>query len=189
MNFKSKINKYLQSVIILPALISAPFLGNIAEIPDLVLERQESLVEEIQALEAEALELEIQAKKIDAYFYNNGKWDLPAVGQGKTLVSVANEYGIDYALLPAIMMRESTGGKFTCGDNNAFGWGSPCVDFRTSRDAYRSIARVIGGHSDTMAHFYRDKTVYQILRTYNSVIPDYPNEVLAIMDDIKTQEV
>ncbi len=52
------------------------------------------------------------------------KYNSPLKGNAETFVKVADEYGIDYKLLPSISCMESTCGKFLIeGSHNPFGWG------------------------------------------------------------------
>lgn len=49
----------------------------------------------------------------------------PLAEHGPSFVAAAEMYGLEWALLPAIAMRESTGGEFRCtGTFNAWGYGS-----------------------------------------------------------------
>ncbi len=47
----------------------------------------------------------------------------PLATHANTFVKVADTYGLDYRLLPAISVIESTGGKFLFRPYNPFGWG------------------------------------------------------------------
>lgn len=52
------------------------------------------------------------------------KYNSPLADHAETFVEVAEKYGIDYRLLPAIGCMESTCGKFLIpGSYNPFGWG------------------------------------------------------------------
>lgn len=128
-------------------------------------------------------ELEEQAAKIDAYF---GKWDLPLTGYGLFFAKTAKKYGLDPFILPAIAMRETTGGKFTCGGDNAFGYGSCKIHFDTFEEGIETVARAISGQHEGIGYAYEGKDVRGILETYNppSVVPTYASEVMRIMDTI-----
>ena len=62
-----------------------------------------------------------KADAIDAYFAKN---DAPLEGYGMKFVLEAEKNVIDWRLLPAIAMRESTGGKHACKSvkNSVFGY-------------------------------------------------------------------
>ncbi len=134
-------------------------------------------------------ELNEKAMKIDAYFADK---DLPLAGHGKTLVVEAEKNGLPWTMIAAIAMRESTGFKFACQSDrdNGFGWGG-CgkIKFDSVDHAIETVARNLGGNNPNTAHYYEGKDTYGILRKYNSVIPNYPKEVLAIMKSIENYEV
>ena len=59
-----------------------------------------------------------KAEAIDTYFKDRS---MPLEGTGMTFVLVAEKYGLDWRLLPAIGIRESSGGKAACGKKTANG--------------------------------------------------------------------
>ena len=125
------------------------------------------------------------AKKIDAYF---AKRDMPLEGFGAKMVKEAEKNNLDWRLLPAIAIKESTGGKFAC-DNNPFGWGSCNIEFKSFDDAIETVARNLGGNNPNTARYYKDKTTQEKLWHYNtSVIPTYTKEILKFMDLIERGE-
>lgn len=138
------------------------------------------------------VEIDTRAAKIDAYFASK---DLPFAGHGKKLVEEADKRGIDWTLVAAIAMRESTGGKFACkseaGKNNAFGWGSCKIGFESIDHSIEKMSEHLAGDNPKTARYYDGKDLKGILQTYNppSVIPKYAEQVIAIMDDIKATEI
>lgn len=138
---------------------------------------------------AEAKQLEAaradKAAKIDAYFE---KRDMPLAGHGMKLVTEAEKYGLEWSLLAAIAVRESTGGKFACKykPNNPFGWGSCKIGFETMDLAIETIAKNLGGENPNTARYYDGKTTEEILAAYNppSIVPEYVPQVVAIMTAI-----
>ena len=127
------------------------------------------------------------AKAIDAFFKSR---DMPMHGTGMTFVLVAEKYGLDWRLLPAIGIRESSGGKAACG-YNAFGWGSCKLvhNFNSYEEAIESLGRNLGGANKATARYYAGKSTEEKLYYYNgSVEPPYTGEVLAIMDMISDSE-
>jgi len=129
--------------------------------------------------------LKARAEAIDAYFAER---DMPLKGMGKKMVEEALKNDLDWRLLPAIAVRESTGGKFECKKvpNNPFGWGSCKIGFKSNEQAIETVARNLGGNNPNTARHYDEKTVIEILRAYNppSVVPRYAEQVIAIMDII-----
>lgn len=122
------------------------------------------------------------AKKIDDYF---AKRNMPLEGYGTKLVQVAEDNDLDWRLLPAIAIKESTGGKFAC-HNNPFGWGSCKIKFKSFDAAIDAVALNLGGKNPATARYYKDATIEEILHHYNgSVIPAYPGEVMEFMELIE----
>lgn len=124
-----------------------------------------------------------KAELIDVYFKEH---DAPLEGYGMKFVVEAEKNDIDWRLLPAIAMRESTGGKQACKrvPNSVFGWGSCKISFESIDKSIEIVAKNLGGNNPNTDHHYEGKTTEQILRKYNSYIKNYPAEVLRIMEDI-----
>lgn len=121
-----------------------------------------------------------RAEKIDIYFKERS---MPLAGYGLKMVDVAKEHGIDWRLLPAIAVRESSGGKQSCG-NNPFGWGSCKINFKNYDEAIATLAKNLGGKNPNTASYYSG-TTEQKLHYYNgTVVPTYVREVLDIMRNI-----
>ncbi len=128
-------------------------------------------------------EREQKAAKIDGYY---AKYNLPLEGHGMQMVLAAEAHDLDWRLLPAIAMRESTGCKNTIpGNYNCFGWGSGKIKFKSYDEAIEAIASHLGGDNPRTAHYYGGKDTKGILKTYNSVIPAYTNEIFSIMNKIE----
>jgi hypothetical protein len=129
--------------------------------------------------------VQAEADSIDAYFAEH---DMPLEGTGMTMVKEAYLNGLDWRLLPAIAVRESTGGKNACDKvkYNPFGWNSCKTGFDSYEDAIETVAENLGGNNPSTAHHYDNKTVKEILQAYNppSIIPRYANQVMSIMDTL-----
>lgn len=126
-----------------------------------------------------------RAAKIDAYF---AQWNLPLAGYGMVFVQEADKYdNIDWRLLPAIAMRESTGGKFAFAKNNYFGWGRQ-VEFASVSDAIASVTKHLAGENESTSYHYAGKDTEGILAKYNSVIPDYTDDIFFIMSEIESMD-
>jgi len=90
---------------------------------------------------------EIGSKKIDrkealeAFFE---KYNSPLKDNVDTFLKVADEFGIDYRLIPAISCMESTCGKFLIeGSYNPFGWGiygDNAIYFKNYNEAIETVA-------------------------------------------------
>lgn len=157
------------------AIPSASLISNIGSLSFSPVTKVEVSVNDIRAE---------KAKAIDAYFKERS---MPLSGTGMTFVLVAEKYGLDWRLLPAIGVRESSGGKAACG-YNAFGWGSCKLhNFHSYEEAIEAVGRNIGGANPRTANYYAGKSTKEKLYFYNgTVVPTYPDEVIAIMSMIET---
>jgi hypothetical protein len=118
--------------------------------------------------------------RIDRYFAER---TMPLAGYGAKFIEVADQCNMDWRLLPAIAVRESSGGKQACG-NNPFGWASCRADFGSIEQAIEIVGANLCGFNPRTAGYYGGKTTIQKLQSYNgSINPNYPDEVLRIMDD------
>lgn len=117
--------------------------------------------------------------RINQYFTER---NLPLAGYGAKFVEVADRCNMDWRLLPAIAVRESSGGKQTCG-NNPFGWASCRAGFESVEKAIEIVGVNLCGLNSKTASYYSDKTTLQKLQSYNgSINPNYPAEVFSIME-------
>jgi hypothetical protein len=125
-----------------------------------------------------------KAEAIDTYFRERS---MPLEGTGMAFVLVAEKYGLDWRLMPAIGVRESSGGKAACG-YNPFGWGSCKLhNFSSYEQAIEALGKNLGGANQKTARYYAGKTSKEKLYYYNgTIVPTYPDEVLAIMSKIET---
>ena len=118
---------------------------------------------------------------------------MPLEGTGMKMVEEAIKNELDWRLLPAIAVRESTGGKFACKkvSNSAFGWGSCKINFKSNDEAIEIVAKNLGGNNPKTARHYDEKDTVGILKAYNppSIVPKYAEQVMSIMDKIGTVEM
>lgn len=142
-------------------------------------------------------DVEYRANLIDSYFASK---NLPLAGYGEEFVEAADKYEIDWRLLPALAMRESTGGKFACGGKlsaewNPWGWNSCKGDgFESMEQSIDLLAQHISGNHERTARYYKKHqgNVKAVLQTYNppSVVATYADQVMSIMNKISpTEEV
>jgi hypothetical protein len=117
--------------------------------------------------------------RINRYFAER---NMPLEGFGTKFVEAADRCDLDWRLLPAIAVRESSGGKQACG-NNPFGWASCRTDFESVEKAIEIAGANLCGFNPKTANYYGNKTTLQKLQSYNgSVNPNYPAEVFSIME-------
>lgn len=142
----------------------------------------------------EVIVVDPRAEKIDAYF---AQWDLPLAGHGKGMIEAADKYGIDWRLLPALAMLETTGGKNLCGNGtnlNAFGYGSCKIHFSTFEESFDAVAKTISGNGEKTSHLYKGKSVEGILEVYNppgtpGMTVGYHKKALRVMSEIENMAV
>lgn len=147
-----------------------------------------------QVSDLEALTIEAKANAIDAYFKDK---NMPLLGYGKKMVEEAIKNDLDWRLLPAISVIETTGGKNLCKrlgedfNKNPFGWGSCKIGFKTFDSAIETVARNLGGNNPKTAHHYDGKNTLEIINKYNppSIVPDYASKVMKVMDTIGEKDL
>jgi len=143
-----------------------------------------------QAVDPKVEIIKSKAQAIDVYFAEHA---MPLEGAGKKMVEEAEKNDLDWRLLPAIAIRESTGGKFDCKkvENNPFGWGSCKISFNSLDEAIETVAKNLGGNNPKTSRHYDNKSIKQILRAYNppSIVPRYAEQVISIMNDIGEADV
>lgn len=195
--------RFVESFILLPGLtMSSIPVGpisqtviNIVNTPSVVSFQKQNIeaFNLIAAKDAVDPKLEVQkakAQAIDAYFR---EYDMPLEGTGMKMVLEAEKNDLDWRLVPAIAVRESTGGKNDCTKvkNNPFGWGSCKIGFDSNEQAIETVARNLGGNNPKTEYHYAGKTTKQILQKYNppSIVPRYAEQVINIMNAIGAEDV
>jgi hypothetical protein len=177
--------QFTQSVAILPFIamgLTSPFISADIFQPSLsgVVSVAEADSKADAKKDAKVLLDKERALKIDTYFKERS---MPLAGYGARMVSVAEEYDIDWRLLPAIAVRESSGGKQACG-YNPFGWASCKIDFKSYNEAIDTLARNLGGKNPRTAAYYSGATEKKLYHYNGTVVPTYTQEVLNIMENI-----
>lgn len=199
--------RFVQSLVLLPFVTTVP-VGNIAKTTTIetpltisiqklntnpfsfiAFNQAENKEDVEEIINQEEIILYQKAKAIDDYFQER---DMPLAGFGRTMVIEAEKNGLDWRLIPAIAVRESTGGKFACkkAKYSAFGWGSCKINFDSYEHSIEVVARNLGGNNPKTERYYADKSTYKILQTYNppSIVPKYAEQVIKIMDSIGEKE-
>jgi hypothetical protein len=195
---KKQTLRFLQSLVFVPLMATVinagPIGSNRTDDTNIALSSQSNNIS--QAINSGALSIlensrfftqdaltAMRAKKIDVYFRGRG---LPLAGFGRKMVQEAARNGIDWRIMPAIAMRESTGGKFACetASFNPFGWGSCKISFKSYDEAIETIARNLGGNNSKTASYY-DGELTEVLDNYNGrAVDGYSDQVIAIMKKI-----
>ena len=104
------------------------------------------------------------------------RWNAPMAAQSEFIVDTAEKYGIDWRLIPAISIVESTGGRYCFRSYNPFGWGK--MSFSSFEEAIDTVAR-------GLANGYGTSDPYAITPSYNPVTPaSWANKVSGLMSQI-----
>src|SRR5690349_3846017 len=109
------------------------------------------------------------------------KGNCPAWKYAHVFLEAADDYGLDWRLLPSISFVESTGGK-AARNNNLFGWGNGDAAFHTPAAGIHTI-----GFRLSQSKLYKDKSLDEILVTYNPS-QEYVQKVKSIMRRISPRE-
>lgn len=173
----------MQSIVAIPMLAVAMPLTGVQSIPDsTTINANKVEVTSSVITTQEKEELKKKADAIDSFLESR---DSVLAGYGEKFVTEAEKNDIDWRLLVSIAGRETTFGRHMCKNpkapNNPFGWGSCKIGFKSIDESIEKVSMSLGGNSENTAHHYSGKTTLQILRKYNSVIPNYPKEVTRIM--------
>jgi len=92
-------------------------------------------------------------------------------------IRAADTHGVDYRLLPALSVRESTCGRHDR-KNNRWGWDSARRGFASVPRGIEYVARKL-----SQGRYYKDKTLDEKLYAYNP-FPRYVREVKELMREI-----
>ena len=152
-----------------------------------------------QAFDIDALTRQAKAEAIDSYFKSK---NMPLAGHGMGMVLAAEKYDLDWRLLAAVSVRETTGGREACpktfertGDMgyryNVFGWGSCKIKFKSYEHGFEVLAKNLSGNNPNTAYHYANKDTIAILEAYNprTIVKHYPEQVMAIMENIGDKEM
>ncbi len=127
-----------------------------------------------------------RADRIDSYFKSKG---MPLAGYGHEFVEQADKNGIDWRLLPAISIKEQSGGlrkPYNCPNKtinyNWFGWASARICFHSIDEAIKTVSENLGGNNPRTQSYYKGDT-REKLHSYNGTVdPKYPSAVIEIME-------
>lgn len=112
--------------------------------------------------------------KLETFFQSLG---CPAPYHVKEYLGAADTYAIDYRLLPAISVLESTCGIYQR-ENNRWGWASARKGFASFRAGLEYIA-----HQLAEGRYYKNKTLEEKVRMYNPR-PQYARQLESLMRKI-----
>lgn len=112
--------------------------------------------------------------RLETFFQSFG---CPAPYHVKEYIGAADTYAIDYRLLPAISVLESTCGIYQR-QNNRWGWASARKGFASFRAGLEYIA-----HQLADGHYYKNKTLEEKVHMYNPR-PQYARQLESLMRKI-----
>jgi hypothetical protein len=183
----NKIKNVLQSFVVFPMFAMTMPLASLGAVGSITA-NIEAITSEVSVITTQENEArKAKADAIDNYFASK---DAPLSGYGMKFVTEAEKNNLDWRLLPAIAMRETTGGKFACKNPNApynnFGWHSCKKGFSSVDESIEYISMTLGGNNERARHYKEGMTSEQILKKYNpdSIVPGYSKQVMKIMDTI-----
>lgn len=134
---------------------------------------------ETPSLQIEAKRLDEQAQVLSQYL---ASYDSPLQYHAQDFIDAANEYNLDWKLIPAIAGVESTFGRFIPGGYNAWGWGvygNQAIYFKSWREGIFEVARGLREN-------YLDQGLmnpYQINRVYTQS-PSWGRKVAYFIKDL-----
>lgn len=118
--------------------------------------------------------------RLQQYLESN---DSPVHRFAEDFIEAADDNDLDWRLLPSIAIMESGGGK-AYRNNNIFGWDNGNFRFSSIRACIHAVAGRLAN-----SPLYRNKTVDEILRTFNPERSDYAIRVKSIMRQIARREL
>lgn len=192
----------MESFLVLPIMaMSLPF-GNVPDntpsiviSPQILLAQKENIEagslsslnkEEDEKAKTQEAELKIRQAKADAIDNYYKARNMPLAGYGMKMVEEAEKNDLDWRLITAISIAESTGAKFSCKTvtHSFLGWNSCKTNFESREKAIEIVAWNLGGNNPKTAKYYKGKTTEEILKRYNSIIPTYTQKIFKIMNAI-----
>ncbi len=193
--YKNNQIRFLNSLILLPFMATTITLGNLpkanqTEISPVAFAQKQNIEAKglfalNQAEDTKAKTLKLQGEAIDAYFKAR---NMPLEGLGLKFAEEADKNGLDWRLVAAISVMESSGGKNDCNkvSHSFLGWGSCKINFNSDEEAIETVSRNLGGNNPKTASHYAGKTSEEILHKYNpdSIRPHYADKVMKIMDSM-----
>jgi hypothetical protein len=153
--------RYLVRTMLIPGWLAAALLSM-------------SLISGVDTLPRQA-QADPRPERLKAFFDAYG---CPGPLHVEEYLRAADTYAIDYRLLPALSLVESTCGRYER-MNNRWGWDSARTGFRSVPHGIHFLARQLAN-----GKYYRGKTLDEKLRTYNPN-PVYPREIRRLMREIE----
>jgi len=154
--------KILSSGLVLAGMLSSPIAVTKADVPDTATRYRD----------------DPRLHSLNKFFHQS---DCPAQNFSADFLHVADQFNLDWRLLPSISIVESGGGR-AARNNNLFGWDGGRAIFISVRAGIHAVAERLGN-----SKLYRDKDVDGILRVYNPNA-SYSGVVKSVMRRISPSE-
>ncbi len=101
--------------------ISAPYIDDQVQNSKEYIDGQSITSKDFSGRTSDIVSVRQRAEKVENFYK---KWNSPMSTHSQYIVETADHFGIDWRLIPAISIVESSGGVFCFKPYNAFGWGS-----------------------------------------------------------------
>lgn len=111
------------------------------------------------------------------------KYKSPVSHLASVFVDVADNEGLDWRLLPALSIVESSAGK-RMSNHNLFGWNSGKKQFSSNEESINVV-----GHALANAAWYKHKTFVSAMQTYNPANKKYAAKVREAMLKIDSGKI
>lgn len=111
------------------------------------------------------------------------RYESPLARLASVFILAADKTGLDWRLMPAISMVETTGGRFGT-PTNVFGWNSGRTRFKTVEAGIQYVAGRFA-----RSPIYAGKSAQGILLLYNPARKTYPPKVLRFMQELSSDPV
>ncbi|HVZ67539.1 MAG TPA: hypothetical protein VG917_04720 [Patescibacteria group bacterium] len=121
--------------------------------------------------------IDVRTKALENVFKRHNS---PLAGQAYAYVKYADEYGVDWKLLPAISGVESSFGiALMPGSYNAYGWGGGHIYFNSWEDGIRSIDEALGEnyYAKGATDVWKIGPIYAESPTWSVRVNGYMNEI------------
>lgn len=105
-------------------------------------------------------------------------YNCPQPYYSEVYLEAADKYNLDYRLLPVISVKESGCGKQVFRNNNWWGYGD--VHFASIEEGIFFITQQL-----SEGKYYKNKSLEDKLKKYNSINKDYPAHAAMLMQQIE----
>ncbi len=110
------------------------------------------------------------------------KYRSPLAAHASDFLQVSDRFGLDWRLMPSLVIIESGGRNIR--NNNVFGWGNGLSRFPSIADSLAVVADCLANKVP-----YRGKTFEDKMRAYNPRRKNYADFVRKVMDQIAPEPI